>query len=437
MSEETNLIDKIRAKTVDYSGYYLSRNPFPETGKAPQHPSFCAGRKKILDKIYDFIADVYSHESFSGLVILGTYGGGKTHVLRYVRDKINHELKDIQSGGAIAVYVEKPQTGVPHIYSEFMKGIEVDFYTHLLWKVVSSSIKKDVKENKITLKQLQPQRPSIEKWMPAEEDLSVSDVFRDLESLREHISDRNVGKREVEHLFRDYLLPYFSDRDILRCSVKLLIEDDLHLLDESWKFICGSKVSKDTQKTLDLSKPVLSVRDINKSIFRSIIDVCKACGYKAVFLMLDEVEAIASLGPQTRFSLLDELRSFLDSIPSNFGIILACIPRDWQQIVSALPALKDRIKHVMELGYMGPEEASELVKAYLVNARTTDEVPNPLYPFTREAISEICRLKGGVVRHIVESYYVVLEEGIKQEFPQITRNFVLQFIKPAEVTRFV
>lgn len=434
MNEENSLIDRIRAKAVDYSGYYLTRNPFPETGKAPQHPSFCAGRKRVLDRIYDFIADVYSHESISGMVLLGIYGGGKTHILRYVRDKINNELKDISSGGAIAVYIEKPQTGVLHIYSEFMNGIEVDFYTRLVWKVVSSLLKEEIKNNKIAFEQLRTKRPSIQKWIPTKEELSISDIFESLDSVRENIANRNIGKREVESLFQRYLLPYISDKDVLKCSVKLLVEDDLLLLDESWKFICGSRMSRNAQNTLGLSKPVISTRDINKSIFRSIIDICRACGYKAVFLLLDEVEALASLGPQTRFSVLDEFRSFFDSIPSNFGIILTCIARDWHRIVSTLPALRDRIKHVVELGYMEPDEASELVQAYLANARTTKEVPDPLYPFRKDAIFELCKLKNGIVRYIVESCHILLTKGIKQGFPSITRDFVLKYIKPTEVT---
>ena len=115
MSDEIRLIDKIRAETVVYSGYSLSCNPFPEMGKAPPHPSFCAGRRDVLNKIYNFIADVYNHESISGSVILGTIGGGKTHILRYVRDKINSELKDSPSGSALAIYVENLNTYVRKI----------------------------------------------------------------------------------------------------------------------------------------------------------------------------------------------------------------------------------------------------------------------------------------------------------------------------------
>lgn len=432
MTDEISLLDKVKAESIDYSGYYLTRNPFPETGKAPPHPSFCAGRNDVLNKIYDFIVDVYNQEGVSGLVILGVYGGGKTHVLRYVKDKINNELKDAPSGGAIAVYIERPQTGVLHIYSEFMSGLGMDFYMNLLWKIIYFALEKDINEKKITIEQLKPKRISIEKWMSNNESISIHDVFQNLQSLRECIADRKISKEHVRSLFEKYLSTYISDKDMVKCSVCLLIEDDLNILNECWRFLCGNRISKEKQTKLRLSKANINTNDINKSIFRSLINVFRACGFKAVFVLLDEVEAFASLGPQTRFRVLDEFRSFFDSILSNFGIILACIHRDWRQIINTLPALRDRIKHVVELGYMGPDEAVELVRAYLLSARS-EKISDPLHPFTKEAILEIRRLKKGIVRHIVESCYVLLKEGARQKFPPITRQFVSRYIKAAEV----
>lgn len=428
MNSETNLRDKIKAEAVDYRGYHLSRNPFPETGKAPVHPPFCAGRTKDLEKIYDFIADVYNQESVSGLVVLGFYGGGKTHVLRYVTDKINNELGDIQTEGAVAVYVEKPQTGVLHIYSEFMNAIGNDRYTEFVWKAISPFLEKDIRERKITTESLAPTTKSLESYA-TRETISLSSTFANANTLREHISRGYVSKKHVKAILERYLANYGSAKDVIACSIELLLADDLPTLNECWKFLTGNRVSKDFQTSMGLSKANLDVLDINKSVFRSILGICKAYGFKAVFLCLDEVEAFASLGPQTRFNALDEFRGFFDSIPSSFGIILACVPRDWSQIVNTLPALKDRVKHVVELEYMEPEEAVELVKAYLLTAREQPE-KDALYPFSKETVGQICKLKGGIVRYIVESCHVLLREGAKQNSTPINRTFVLKYVKP-------
>lgn len=430
MSDEIRLIDKIRAETVVYSGYSLSCNPFPDMGKAPQHPSFCAGRRDALNKTYDFVADIYNHESVSGLVILGTIGGGKTHILRYVRDKINSELKDAPSGSALAIYVENPQTGVLHIYSEFMGEIGASLYTNVLWKIVSSQLSKKINENELKVEQLRPEPKRIEKWLQKEYTLTdVSDITKNLEFLREQIASKNLSKDKLESHFLKHLTPYILDKDFLTCSVKLLLEDDLSLLNSSWEFICGLRVSKDTQKTLGLLKAALNSRDITKSIFKSVIDIFKEADYRVIFLLLDEVETFASFGPQTRFRILDEFRGFFDAFPSSFGLILACTPRDWHQIVSTYPALGDRIKHVVELGYMGPKESFELVQAYIRSART-GMISDLTFPFSKDAIFEICRLKGGVVRYIVEACHTLLKEGAKQNFPPITKSFVSRHIKP-------
>lgn len=429
MSDEIRLIDKIRAEAVVYDGYSLSCNPFPEMGKAPQHPSFCAGRRDVLNRTYDFIADIYNHESVSGLVILGTFGGGKTHILRYVRDKINSELKDAPSGSALAIYVENPQTGVHHIYSEFMGEIGASLYTDALWKIVSSTLSQQINEKKLTMEQLRPEPKRIEKWLRREYTLTdLSEITKNLEFLREQIANGNLSKDKLETQFFENLAPYIPDKDFLKCSVKLLMEDDLSLLNASWKFICGLRVNKETQKKLGLLKNTLNSRDITKSIFKSVIDIFKEAGYRVIFLLLDEIETFASFGPQTRFRILDEFRGFFDAFSSSFGLILACTPRDWHQIVSTYPALGDRIKHVVELGYMGPKETFELVQAYIRSARTT-EISDPTYPFTKDAIFEVCRLKRGVVRYIVEACHTLLKEGAKQNFPSITKSFVSKHIK--------
>jgi len=434
MSDEIKLIDKIKAEILTYKGYSLSYNPFPEMGKAPQHPPFCAGRNVALNKIYDFIADVYTHESVSGLVVLGTIGGGKTHILRYVRDKINNELRDAPSGAALAVYIENPQTGVLHIYSEFMKGVDTTLYTEVLWKVVSLSLSKQISKNELTLEELKPEPGRIEKWLEKEyAPTDLSDLTKNLELLREQIANGNLSKKKIENKFLEYLGPHILEKDVLICSIKLLLEDDLSLLNESWKFICGLRLNKDIQKILGLLKPALEARDITKSVFKSMINIFKEAGYRVVFLLLDEVETFASFGPHTRFAILDEFRGLFDSFASNFGLILACAPRDWQQIVSTYPALRDRIKHVAELGYMQPEEAIDLVAAYLSSARI-GEISDTIYPFSKDAIFEICRLKRGVVRYIVEACHTLLREGAKQNFETITKRFVSKHIKPAEAT---
>jgi hypothetical protein len=434
VSDEIRLIDKIRAETIAYGGYSLSNNPFPETGKAPQHPNFCAGRGVPLNRIYDFVADVYNHESISGLVVLGTIGGGKTHILRYVRDKINDELKDAPSGKALAIYVENPQTGVLHIYSEFMSGIETALLTSVLWKVVSAALYKEIREKKLASDQLGPEPGTIQKWLGGELTASgLLNVTENLETLRDQIARGNLSCDKLANLFIKYLEPHISDKDFVKCSVKLLLEDDVFLLNESWNFICGLRIGKDAQKTLGLLKSSLDPRDINRSIFKSVTDIFKEAGYRVIFLLLDEVETFATFGPQTRFAILDEFRSFFDALPSNFGLILACAPRAWQQIISTYPALRDRIKHVVELGYMKPEETLELVKAYISRARTK-EIPDPIYPFTKDSIFEISRLRRGIVRYTVEACHTLLKEGARKSFPPINKKFVTTYIKPLEPT---
>jgi Cdc6-like AAA superfamily ATPase len=432
MTNDIRLIDKIRAETTAYGGYSLNNNPFPETGRAPQHPNFCAGRSVALNKIYEFVADVYNHESISGLVVLGTIGGGKTHILRYVRDAINGELENAPSGKALAIYVENPQTGVLHIYSEFMNEIEPSLLTNVLWKVVSVIISREIGEGKLTFDQVRPEPGTMQKWFGSEQTAKeLLNVTGNLESLRDQIARGNLSRDRLENLFIKYLEPHISDKDFLRCSVKLLLEDNVGLLNESWNFICGSRVSKDVQKTLGLLKSSLDPRDVNRSIFKSVTSIFREAGYRVVFLLLDEVETFATFGSQTRFAILDEFRSFFDALPSNFGIILACAPRAWQQIISTYPALRDRIKHVVELGYLKPEETLELIRAYLASARTK-EIPDNIYPFSKDAIFEISRLKRGVVRYIVEACHVLLKEGAKKEFPPITKRFVTTHIRPIE-----
>ena len=82
----------LEKKVLDYGRYGLSCNPFPYAGIPREEPVFCANREKELYTIAEVINFSFGRSS-SHLALIGSYGNGKTHILRYVKGQVNNQLK--------------------------------------------------------------------------------------------------------------------------------------------------------------------------------------------------------------------------------------------------------------------------------------------------------------------------------------------------------
>ena len=100
----------VQAATTEerYARLGLNFNPFPIAGIATGSRLMPPIRDEHVERVIAFIQSTYLQKEFGGLAIIGDYGMGKTHLMRYLVDMINRMLGSQQARPALAVYVENP-----------------------------------------------------------------------------------------------------------------------------------------------------------------------------------------------------------------------------------------------------------------------------------------------------------------------------------------
>ena len=84
-------------------------------------------------------------------------------------------------------------------------------------------------------------------------------------------------------------------------------------------------------------------------------------------------------------------------------------------------------RHVVDVRPLTREEACMLAQTYLDHFRLDDSPPpDPLYPFTTEAIGEIHQTFAGAIRKCLKAFHWAIEEGAEVDFPIIDRDFLVE-----------
>ena len=109
-------------KKRDYSRYYLSINPFPYTPIPEQEPFLYINQEKTITGLLNTISTTYHTGRSSHAVLIGPYGSGKSHALKYIERIIVEQDKNLEKK-SLACYISSLGTSFKHIYREFMENI--------------------------------------------------------------------------------------------------------------------------------------------------------------------------------------------------------------------------------------------------------------------------------------------------------------------------
>lgn len=114
-------------KKRDYTIYFLSTNPFPYTPIPSQEPNIFINQEKTISGLMDTVATTYTTGQSSHAILIGPYGSGKSHALKYIERLIKEISTEDDEKKAIACYISSLGTSFLHIYREFMEkvGLEV------------------------------------------------------------------------------------------------------------------------------------------------------------------------------------------------------------------------------------------------------------------------------------------------------------------------
>ena len=348
MSER--LLD-FRKVSKNYEKYGLKCNPFPYVGVPEESISIYADRVRELKIIEEVIKSAFSGSSCHAALI-GSYGNGKTHTLRYIKRQIESQLS-----GVVVVYIPSPGDRFLSLYSNFMYEFGFRRLENLVWKFLE--------------------------FVSGEE------------NLRKKVNEGEVLLPEILEIGKRRLFNEIKYTDFATAFLKLTMEECKFL---SWKYLCGEPIVSDYRRELDVVTPIDNDEKALRA-FMSLKHILNLLGNKLICLLIDEFESIIYLHPKLKQKMLNGLRHLIDLNPKGLCLIIGCAPEVWVDIVREYHAFSDRIFREITLRALSEKDVRQFISSYLRSSREKDSnPPSDIFPFTEDAISEIHKIAEGNIR---------------------------------------
>jgi len=172
----------------------------------------------------------------------------------------------------------------------------------------------------------------------------------------------------------------------------------------------------------------------NIAMLAAVYRLLRLAGYDYNYLFFDQFEDVVhGLSGKSLLTFSAEMRRFIEAsigqatvvVTLHPGAALALDSPDAVAITSIAP--RDE-RHVVEVRPLAREGANLLCHTYLDYFRLPDlPPPNPLYPFTNEAIELIYEAAKGNVRGCLQAFNYAIEKGIETGTPLADKEFVIKY----------
>lgn len=411
--------------------FKLPYNPFPPSGISPDAPEGPPLKdeqgREIGPLISRFILSAYRDRgSTQGLVIIGEYGTGKSHLLRLMHHQINEWLGSGDEK-ALSIYVKRPRVEAQDLNREILKSLGEDTVRKMLWYCIREEIARDVESqsNALAGLRVELEGPIFAPVRRQNNGDRFAQVFQ-VDNLGDHREfleayDQQGWRREG---LRDYfgdllvrLLKTQSPLEVVEAYVALLLTPD-------------EKSRATWESLLALGKrrkvPLLAAPEF----LQDLLSLTVANGYVYTYLLIDEFEEVPAGYLLTRRQKADymyTLMEMLSSVRAGLGLVLAITPEAWEVLASEAPPLKDRLPTVIRLGTLDAESIARLIRFYLERARQDAalEADTPLFPFSEVLIGEIVsKMPARTPRNVLQFAYQAISYCIVNDITAITSETI-------------
>jgi len=374
-------LDFAEERIEDYSRYFLLVNPFPHLLVPEEKPEIFVDRIEVMSTLGRVLRRVMETGESSTAVIVGGYGTGKSHILKYTKWRINETMSN-----GVALYVT-PGRSIRDFYMNFMEQLGLEFFRSAL-ATLPEAEREEVRQ--LTIFEDEP----LPRALPEEAVVGMSPDFR--QALQ------NLLVRRKARLSWDWLL-----------GAQLIANERREIDVHTW-------LSKDSQ-VLDA--------------FNSVARLARSLGVRVTCVLIDELEKVTDLGKPDRQRYYDSLRNLLDANPDGLCLIAGVSRQGWRDLREHGHPLRRRlIRNVSELEPFSAEDAKELIRRYLMRARqryaealelppeqVQQEIASQrpgldpeLFPFTVDGIDRINGLARGIVSEILRMAGVLVDAGYQQ-----------------------
>ena len=391
-----------------YERYSLKKNPFPYAGIPEENPAFCADRERELEAIAETISLCLGNSS-THIALIGGYGNGKTHTLRYIKSQVNHQLNGNNGVRAIAGYVITPGHSLVDTYRNFMQDLGRNFFIQLAWEFLG----------KLSILRI---NQGDREFRNLREDIKES-LVKNPSEIREHVEDGTILVSPLMKAARKAILRLVKNVDVANGFLQLLADETTLL---AWKWLSGEPILYEQRRQLGIVSPVDN-DDRALSVFQDVRNIMRELGYQLVCMLIDEFELVEILHYQQKQRFLNSIRHLIDLNPSGLCLIISCTPEVWKNIVMEYHAFSERIFREIILKPLSQETIQGLIEEYL-DFHRTDPIKehDSIYPFTEKAISNILQVSQGNMRRVLALCNMAIDLGIKQNDEWITPQTIKQ-----------
>jgi hypothetical protein len=405
----------------EYSGLKLLFNPLPLTGIARDDVAFPPLNANIWKAVLEYITSTYKQQEYRGLALVGDYGMGKSHLLKFLNLKINSILGSQEKQlPSIAVLIENPGTRPGHLIESIMEHIGRDKFTKYLSVVLLNEIRKSCeKDGKAFLESLQS---GITRYTAGETELAEVFSESNLSNFKAFVRaalEAGAVKEKLEEFSKKVIaLKVVDNYNAAEQFTNLLFGDEL-VAHRSWDAITQEiQTKKSSEASLD-------------EFLKSVIKILRAQGFGHLYVLLDEFEDILISGKLSKpkaAEYLGVVKLFVNQHIPEISIIIGVSPLGWRETRRVSPGLAARFQEA-QLPALTEPEARELLRRYLSLARGAEfkEYEEKIVPFDLAAIRKLLKMSESNYRTYLVNCQRLIEYAVSSNVTEINSSVVQRF----------
>jgi len=397
---------------VNYSAFLLLNNPFPSVEVPGAVPLTTADRKDILEHFKRALSTTVFDNMSSITVLIGEYGSGKTHLLKYFQYVVNKELLTSRNK-VLAIYVKSVGRNFRDLYLYFIDDVGRELLKDLAYDLIKSYFSKIGHDG-------------IKKY-------GVGGELSEYHDLTKLPIEVILPRSKFYDIFYDIVksLPKLRKNSTAYALLHLAHPDYSSL---AWRWLIGENLSSDERKVIRVEENI-SDYIVAEAILNDLMTLFSQVEIKTVVLLIDEFENFTLMPRNFRDKFMDGLRHFIDDNPQGVLLAFTTTPFAWNELTEVTSALIRRlVGNEYELKFFSESDTRELIIRYLKLFRIKDKhLPKKvenldtdinIYPFTESAISKIQEESKGLVSTIIKIARRAIDVAIDSNLPVIDEKII-------------
>jgi hypothetical protein len=385
----------------DYSNLGLKFNPFPPAG-IPRYPFLPPLDPDAKGTIRDFIKSTYSYSTdekeefinYAGLAIVGDYGMGKTHVMKYTKmfiEYLNETEKDVFS--AATCFIDRPEESPQRVIHHIVEQIGPDTIRKYVWMILIDEFQRDADSfyEKFRSRQ-QTLLGRKEKWDKLFKEPTKSNYLEFLGKFKEMQGDVKLLQEEAREIIKKKII---MDDTLADRYLSLIFPEKK--ANTSWEILAGYISAKDLQRK--------EVKFLN-----SIVRILRENGFNLLYVFIDEFEDVSKIKGAKLTNYLTTLNTLINNERS-WAVITSLNEDALTKIKEESTPLYDRLtSYKVDLKPLDEEGAKQLIVHYLNLARKKEE--NSISPFSEELIRKALTSSKGNYRSFIRFAHKAIEYAV-------------------------